>query len=385
MDCPKCGSPRAKRNGMGRGLCLDGGHTFVIPKEEQVQFVTEVALARQGYAPDFDMTHEAAPGFDVSGVSTLFRADGTIAGQWVKTRANSQKQAAAMEAAVSAFAEELPREVARPAPLAGYSPSLLNLYVLTDYHLGLLAWGEETGADWDLSIAEDLLVRWFAAAIAQAPPAATAVFAQLGDFLHWDGFDAVTPASRHLLDVDTRFPKLVRVAIRVIRRIIRMLLEKYPTVIIIMAEGNHDPASSVWLREWLASVFENEPRVLVDRNPDPYYCIEHGKTSLFFHHGHKRKPTAVTEALVGKFREVFGRTEYSYAHVGHMHHIDIRENNLMVVEQHRTLASADAYTSRAGFIAGRDAQVITYHSEWGEVGRIRLSQRMLAREGEVTV
>ncbi len=34
------------------------------------------------------------------------------------------------------------------------APELLNLYVLTDVHIGMKAWREETGADWDLNIAE---------------------------------------------------------------------------------------------------------------------------------------------------------------------------------------------------------------------------------------
>ena len=106
----------------------------------------------------------------------------------------------------------------------------MNCYVITDYHLGALSWGEETGADWDLKIAEDTLVAWFSRAIEQSPAAETALLAQISDFLHWDGFDPVTPAHRNLLDADTRFPKLVRVAIRVLRRVIRMLLAKHPKV-----------------------------------------------------------------------------------------------------------------------------------------------------------
>ena len=82
--------------------------------------------------------------------------------------------------------------------------------------------------------------------------------------------------------------KLVRVAIRVIKKIIKLLLNKYQVVNVIMAEGNHDPASSVWLRELFHSFYENEPRVKIDTNPDPYYCLTFGKVCLFYHHGHKR-------------------------------------------------------------------------------------------------
>lgn len=333
-------------------------------------------MEARGYNPSYDLTKPVPEGMALKGVSTLYDADGNVKSQWVKSQ-GSGDLAGAIRAVFDGLVEELPRAKAVNSPKLAEN-GLLNCYVITDYHLGMLSWHEESGADWDTNIAEELLVQWFATAIKQSPKADKAVFAQLGDFLHWDGMDAVTPASKHLLDADTRFQKLVRVAIRVLRQVINQLLKKYPEVHIIAAEGNHDPASSIWLREWLAAFYENEPRVTVDVSPDPYYCVEHGKTSLFFHHGHKRKPTNVDSVFTAKFRDVFGRTEHSYAHLGHMHHRHQLETNLMVVEQHRTLAAPDAYASRGGWVSGRDAQVITYHAEHGEVGRIVVNSRMFA-------
>lgn len=373
MRCPKCGAEGAVLNGSGRGRCRVGGHTFNVTPELEPD---PVIAARRGWAPDHQMVHPVAPGFQVKGTSTLYGEDGSVRGQWVKTTQDGEAQRLALEAAVAALAEGLPKEKARPAPKK-VSGDLCNVYVLTDFHLGMLSWHEETGADWDTDIAEQMLVDWFSAAIAQAPQADTAVFAQLGDFLHFDGLEAVTPTSRHLLDADTRFTKLVRVAIRAVRRVIGMLLIRHRHVHVLMAEGNHDMASSVWLRELLASSLENEPRVSVDRSPDPYYCVEWGKTALFFHHGHKRKMGDIDTVFAAKFREVFGRTQHAYAHMGHLHHIDVKETNLMVVEQHRTLAAPDAYASRGGWMSGRDAVVITYSKAHGEVGRVRVSSKML--------
>jgi len=360
MQCLRCGAEGAIKNGCGRAKCLACGKTFAVP------------------APSLTQPDNLPEGIKLRGTSTLtdLRTGETVM-QWVKTTADQEKQKAMFEAAVAAVAEKLPREKAR-RPTCKTVGDLLNQYTITDFHLGMLAWGEETGADWDLGIAEQMLVDWFSEAIAMAPPADIGVFAQIGDFLHWDGLDAVTPAHKNLLDADTRFQKLVRVAIRVIRRVIGLLLEKHQRVIVIMAEGNHDPASSIWLREWLAAIYENEPRVSVDVSPDPYYCVEHGETALFYHHGHKRKPGDIDTVFAAKFREVFGRTKYAYAHMGHMHHIDIKETNLMIVEQHRTLAAPDAFASRGGWMSGRDAQVITYSKRFGEVGRVRVSSQMVA-------
>lgn len=330
-------------------------------------------LALKGYSPTHDWNHVVPDGFRAGGVSTYYNADGKPTAQWVKATADQARQKALLEAAFAGMADDLPRVKCTAAP-KHCNADLLNCYVITDYHLGMLAWGEETrGEPWDLAIAEKLLIDWLAAAIAQSPNAETAVFAQLGDFAHFDGLDAVTPEHRNLLDADTRFQKVVRSAIRVLRRAVDMLLEKHKRVVVIMAEGNHDPASSVWLREWFSAIYENEPRVTVDTSPDPYYCVEHGQTSLFFHHGHKRGVSNVSDVFAAKFREVFGRTKFSYAHLGHRHHAELKETNLMIVEQHRTLAAHDAYASRGGWLAGRDAAVITYSKRFGDVGRVVLS------------
>jgi hypothetical protein len=144
-----------------------------------------------------------------------------------------------------------------------------------------------------------------------------------------------------------------------------------------MADANHDPVSQIWLREWFAVMYENEPRVTVDKSPNPFNAYEFGKVALFFHHGHKRKVNNVSEVFASQFREMFGRTKYAYAHMGHLHHIDVKENNLMVVEQHRTLAPADAYSARGGWLSGRDARVITYDKRFGEVSRLTINSDML--------
>lgn len=338
--------------------------------------VTAAAI-RQGHSPEHDWTRSVPPGHIAKGVSSYYNGKGELAGQWVKSAVDPAQMRALQEAVIAAMGEAIPR--ARPAaPPQACDAALCNLYPITDYHLGMLSWHEETGADWDTSIAERMLLAWFARAIAAAPAAELGVFAQLGDFLHWDGLDAVTPASKHLLDADTRFQRVVRVAIRVLRQVIGLLLAKHQRVHVIMAEGNHDPAGSIWLREWMRALYEDEPRVSVDLSPDPYYCVEFGATALFFHHGHKRGPRRVDDVFAAKFREVFGRTRHAYAHLGHLHHIDQRETNLMVVEQHRTLAAPDAYAARGGWLSGRDACAITYHREHGEVGRLRIAAAMVA-------
>lgn len=313
----------------------------------------------------------------VSGKSTLRDKKGNVVLEWTKTNKSQEDTLKALKEAVSSLKSSIKPNKQVSKPLGFKNNNLINQYTLTDYHLGMMAWGEETGSDWDLQIAEDTLVKFFEVAIKTSPNAKECVFAQIGDFLHWDGLDAVTPANKHVLDADTRFTKLVRVAIRVIRRVISMLLNKYETVNVIMAEGNHDPASSVWLRELLHSFYQEEPRLNINTNPDPYYCLTFGKVCLFYHHGHKRSIKNIDTVFVGKYKKEFGLSDFVYGHTGHLHHEHKLETNLMTLEQHRTLASKDAYASRGGYLSGRDSKVITYHKEFGEVGRNTFNINML--------
>lgn len=332
-------------------------------------WVRETKAAGDEYRP--------TPGLLVKGKTSLLDADGRIIHQHVMERADADAKALAWEAAVSALREDLPRISIMPAPRSS-NGDLLNQFTVTDSHLGMLSWHEETGADYDLALAERLLLDWFAAAVEQAPHAHTAVLAQLGDLLHHDGHESVTPASRHVLDADSRLQKVIRVAIRTIRRIIDMLLQKHQHVHVVMASGNHDPASSAWLRELLAAMYENEPRISVDNSPGLYYAYEWGRTALFYHHGHKRGVGNVDSTLAGMFREMFGRSKYAFAHVGHLHSDEGRKSSLMYVERHETLAAPDAYAAGGGWLSGRSAKVITYHREYGEVGRLTLRPEMVA-------
>jgi hypothetical protein len=320
---------------------------------------------------------EVPEGFAHKRISNLSDGQGRTIARWDIVEQDKASSLAAMRAAVDAFKEEIPRAEPVPAPQQRRS-DLLNQFTVTDLHFGMLSWREETGADYDLRIAEQLLLDWFAAAIDMAPPAATAILAQLGDLLHHDSHESVTPAHRNVLDADSRLQKIIRVVVRTLRRVVGMLLAKHERVHIIMADANHDPASEAWLREMFAAFYEDEPRVTVDSSASTYYVYEHGDVSLFYHHGHRRKIGNVDTVFAGKFREIYGRTKYSFAHLGHLHSDEIKPTNIMKIERHETLAAPDAFAANGGWLSGRSAKVITYHKRFGEVSRWVLSPEMVA-------
>jgi hypothetical protein len=245
-------------------------------------------------------------GMIVTGRSTLTDLrTGEPVMEWVKESLDRQKAAEAQRLAYAALASKLPR-IAPTAPPRASEGQLATVYTLTDCHVGMLAWRREGGEDWDLNIAEETLLGCFGHMIDTSPASELGIVNQLGDFLHFDGLEAATPTSHHLLDADGRFDKVVQVAIRILRRVVDLALAKHSRVHVILAEGNHDIASSVWLRQMFAALYENEPRVTVDDSPLPYYALEWGKTLLAFHHGHLKKNDQLPLLFAAQFAESGG-------------------------------------------------------------------------------
>ena len=334
--------------------------------------------ARHGYSPEHDLTHPVPDGFKLHGASILYDRNGKPTMTWVKSRIDEERQAQLLEARYAAMAAELPR--VEPVSLSEGKTlaNLCNVYTITDFHMGMLAWHREGGADWDLKIAERTLDGCFQQMVMGAPRAATCVIAQLGDFQHVDGLLPVTPTSGHIQDTDGRFTKIVEATIRSLRRLIDFALTRHDKVVVLMAEGNHDMASAVWLQVMFKALYENEPRVEVIDSALPYYAYQHGKTMLGWHHGHLSKNDSLPLKFATEFRAMWGEASYVYLHTGHRHHREVKEHSGAIVEQHPTLASRDAYAARGGWHANREAVAITYDTEFGEVGRNTVRPEMLA-------
>ena len=287
------------------------------------------------------------PGQALKGTSTLYGEDGKAKLQWVKTDKDTIELERLQRAALAAMVAEI-EPIPLIAPPAYSFEDLLTLITITDSHVGMLAWDKETGEDWDLGIAEQCLTQTFCRMIDAAPASAIGIINQLGDFLHFDSLVPLTPTSKHVLDADSRYQKVVEVAVRILRRIIEHALTKFPTVQVYMHEGNHDPAGSVWLRVMFAQLFEKNKRVTIGMSPNPYTAYEFGVNFLGFHHGHLSKKDKLPLLFAAKFSEMWGRRLIASCTVGTYITSLSRSIAGISVMQHATLAAPDAYAARNG-------------------------------------
>lgn len=318
----------------------------------------------------------------ISKVSTNYNGDGRVTQQWVTERPEDVARENAWTLYAKELASELPRAKPVPAP-TGYLRDALACYPVGDHHLGMLAWKHETGDSYDLDIGESLLVKAADFLMGTAPACKRALVAFLGDFMHYDSFETVTPTSRNQLDVDGRYPKMVRAAVRSMRYMIEAALAKHGEVHVIVEIGNHDLSSSIFLMECLHNIYENEPRITIDTSPKHYHYFKFGKVLIGTHHGHGTKLENLPLLMATDVAQWWGETKWRYIWTGHLHtqkkfvaqtQVDI---SACEVEQFRVLPPQDAWAHQKGYRAIRDMKCIVMHPEHGEVARFTVNPDML--------
>ena len=332
--------------------------------------------ARHGYSPDNDLTHPVPDGFSLKGTSTLYNRDGEISAQWVKTKEDTERQLEMMREGIEAMASELPRVKPTSAP-ESTSLDLMAGFPVGDHHLGMYAWGEEAGGNYDINIAERIIFGAIDHLTAATPSCEQAVVAFLGDFMHYDSMEAVTPTGRNPLDADGRFSKMVRSAIRSMRYVIQSVLSHHARVHIVVEIGNHDIASSVFLMECLSNIYEEESRVTVDTSPAHFHYFDFGANLIGVHHGHSVKLHQLPLIMATDRPEQWGKSKYRSWWTGHIHQDKVLDVNGCRVESFRVLPPTDAWAQNKGYRSQRSMSAIVLHREHGEVARHTVNPAML--------
>lgn len=307
----------------------------------------------------------------MKGVSQLRDSEGRLTQEWVKTREGTDARDV-IEAIKAAFEGYQGRHEPIPAPVAA-SADLLTLLPLADWHIGAHSWGRETGTDWDLKIAEEVIGRAVENVIERSPASGLGVVLGGGDLIHADNQDNRTAKSGNQLDVDGRYDKVFEVAARMTVRTVDAMMSRHDRVLVRILKGNHDTHCATAIAHHLKAWYRNEPRVLVEIDPGLFWYWRHGKVMLAATHGHETKLQDLPGVMAARRAEDWGLTRHRYAHGFHIHHKRLLgfEAGAVVAESHQAPVAQDAWHHGAGFLSGRSLQTITYHRAYGEVSRAR--------------
>jgi hypothetical protein len=249
---------------------------------------------------------------------------------------------------------------------------LLTLYPIADSHIGLLAWGKETGEDYDINTARDRLVNWMGRCVEASPPSGTAIVLDVGDLLHADDQTNQTPNSKHALDVDTRHYRTVDTTIAAMASAIELCAKRHARVIVRILPGNHNPTSYLAIMFALAERYRENPRIEVQKIPGEFFVHQFGSVLLAAHHGDKAKAERMVMFLADQYAAIWGRTNYRYLWTGHLHHHKSADIGGVTWEQLRALTARDAYAVAHSYTARAQLQAVTYHRQRGEVQRVKV-------------
>ena len=369
-------------HGVPPGFVLKGQSVFTGPSGDVIGRWDKTA--QEGMAPS-DAKYLPDPKKLVK-LSTMTNGEGRVMVQWASEKPELAQQETAWREFAKELAQEIPRLDPLPAPKV-HCDDLLAGYPVGDHHMGMYSWEEETGADYDLEIGERLLTGAVDYLTNATGNAGQAVIAFLGDFMHYDSFESVTPTNRNLLDSDGRFPKMVQASVRSMRRAIDAALQAHLKVHVIVEIGNHDLASSIFLTECLRIAYEREPRLSIDTSPSHYHYFRFGKVLLGTHHGHGTKMQNLPLTMAADRPEDWGASDYRYWWTGHIHKsktqaaVSADDFSCCSVESFRILSPMDAWAHQKGYRSQRDMKAIVYHRDFGETARHTINPVMLDASG----
>lgn len=321
--------------------------------------------------PERGDVFEVPFGQKIKGISALVDESGREIVKWIKTR---EDDTPILLDAIRASLERYQPAILLPAP-AVTDADLLTVYPIADLHLGMFAWAKESGADYDLKIAADLLTGGMNNLVARSANAHEAVVLDVGDYFHTDNSRNQTSRSGNPLDVDTRYAKVVQIGFELAIQCIELALQKHDLVEYRKLPGNHDEESSLLLAVAIAAHFRGNPRVTVNTDPSRFYMREHGRSMIAATHGDMLKMGDMAGFVAAQWPEAWGRTKYRYGYTGHVHNERALAANTLrglKAESFNTIAAKDSWHAGMGYQAPRNMVSITLHKDRGEIDRFTI-------------
>lgn len=320
---------------------------------------------------DEAIVHPAPQGHTVKGVSTFYRGDGSIAAQWVKTKAGEQDTEELAERIRQVYEGMTPAAVV-PAP-SHSNADLLTVYPIPDAHIGMRAYKAVTGSDYNTQIATDRLRNWIGRLVASSPPSGEAIILDVGDLTHMDDHTNQTPKSKHNLDVDGGIFHVVDMTIEALSCAIELALVKHQIVRVVIIKGNHNPNAYIAILFAIAERYRCNPRVIVRKSEREMWVHQFGKCLLAAHHGDKAKPERLVMNLADEFAALWGDTVHRILWTAHLHHLKSADIGGVLWEQLRAMTDRDEYAFTHAYVARAQLQAITLHRTAGEVQRQAVS------------
>ena len=308
--------------------------------------------------------YEVPEGQTVKGVSSLLDSEGRVRASWVKTQTTSTGAltAEALERVFQAY----DGKAGIVAPPKVCQTATLSVYPIADLHFGMRAHAGETGSDYTCEISAETVSSSLAALVSRTEASRHAVVLGLGDYFHANGSEPLTPANKHILDVDKPWPQVLDEGIQLAINLINAAARKHETVEVVFMPGNHDRDSALALQIALKYFYSKTPRITisyVSENRCWYYRA--GSVFLGGIHGHTLKMEAMPMLMAEDRPDDWAASKHRYFFSGHFHRELSKRIGSVHVECCPTVTARDAWTQSKGYRSARVLQAIDFHVQKG--------------------
>ena len=320
---------------------------------------------------------EAVPRPDhlVSPMTTVHYKDGKVVEEWRRLCPSMQK----LQDVVAGLADDVKgigKVKTRKARKTDANDILFELDIF-DAHVGMYADEKETlDENYDCDIASKRMVEAAEGLASRANRPHKCVLVFGGDMLHSDTRNNKTEMSGHILDVDTRYQRVVQYIIAASRDVVQIAASIAQEVELIVLSGNHSWHSEVWLAQVLSAYYANCPHVTVNLSMSPRRSLVFGQNLLVWTHGDRVAANKWAMIIAAEFAKEWGQTKFRHLKMGHVHHkktiapVVVDEQSGLLVEYLEALCATDAWHANAGFVGSqKGASAFEYHKEKGLISR----------------
>jgi len=229
---------------------------------------------------------------------------------------------------------------------------------LFDLHLGLLAWDEEVGKNYDVEIAKEIYLNAILDSTNNVPDTVEEILFPVGqDFFHINNPMGTTPKAGNFLDMDSRLAYIYNNGEQAVIEGIEHC-RKIAPVKVLWVPGNHDPETSFYLCRTIDAWFRNDKEVTVDVSPMMRKYYHYGVNLLGFTHGDEEPIKSLPTIMADEKPEEWARSKFREWHIAHVHRerkfdfTKIDSIGSTCVRVLPSLAGTDAWHYKKGYVGG---------------------------------
>jgi len=250
-------------------------------------------------------------------------------------------------------------------PVDADENNLLEISIF-DLHMGKLAWGGETGENYDTKIARARFLEAIEILLKRAAPFnfSRVLFPVGNDFFNSDTILNTTTKGTPQ-DEDLRWQKTFMVGVTLLVDAINMLKQTGVPVDVVVIPGNHDFERSYYMGAYLEAWFNNDNQVTIDNHASPRKYYRFGDVLIGLTHGSEEKESSLPMLMATDImsKPHWSETKYHEWHLGHQHRkkfvnykvydnksITVNEDLGVVVRYLSSLTGTEEWHHKKGYI-----------------------------------